>query len=155
VSDTQHLKTHVEDEVRAWLTKEFGQTFRKDFLQVGIKSDGSPAVREFDAISTDGQIVASIKASTWITVGGNQPAAKVHSFYTELYFFDLIGKRAKKLLIFTDAAARNGFAKICDGKKADDVELMPFELSSGIRREADLALAAASREIRIVKPRKR
>ncbi len=134
MSDTQGLKTRVEDEVRAGLMKKFGQAFSKGSLPVGKKDGGGQAVREFDAISADGQIVASIKTSSWTTAGGNVPAAKINSFYAELYFFGLIGRRKRKLLVFTEKQTLAGFMKVCDGKKPADVELVHRPLSPGTQR---------------------
>lgn len=146
MSDTQGLKTRVEDEIRAGLAKEFGQAFSKSKLPVGKKAKGGQAVREFDAVSADGQVVASIKSSSWTTSGGNVPAAKINSFYAELYFFGRIGRRARKLLVFTEREALEGFKKVCDGKKPEDVELIHRPLSSAIQRLVRSIREKASRE---------
>lgn len=146
MSDTQGLKSRVEDEIRAVLEKEFGQVFMKGSLPVGKKADGGQAVREFDAISKDKQVIASIKASSWTTSGGNVPAAKINSFYAELYFFSLIGRRRRKLLVFTEKEAMEGFKKICDGKKPADVELVHRPLSPGSQRLVRSIRVKASRE---------
>lgn len=146
MSDTQGLKMRVEDEIRTGLTKEFGQAFKKVCLSVGRKEGGGKAVREFDAVSADGQIVVSIKSSSWTTSGGNAPAAKINSFYAEFYFFSLIGRRGRKLLVFTEQEALAGFKKVCDGKKPADVELVHRSLSPETQRLVRAIRGKSSRE---------
>src|SRR2546428_707934 len=78
-----------------------GATFTKRVLRIGTRADGLPATHEFDAVSEDGRIVASVKASSGKTSGGNVPSGKLKDAFTELHFLGLAAAQ-RKILVLTD-----------------------------------------------------
>ena len=151
MGNTQKLKTRVEDEVREWLERKFKKSFISKRLAIGTKSKKEAATREFDAVSDDGSIVASIKSNSWTTSGGNIPSAKVNIFYTELYFFGLLKDKPKKLFIFTNKATLEGFKNTSDGKRPKDVELIHVPLAKNTKRVVARVNRKASQEMRLIK----
>ena len=67
MAKTVELKTQVEPFIRKGLEKSYpGHTFTEKALPLRRKKDGNYAVHNFDAVSEDNSIVASIKSfSTW------------------------------------------------------------------------------------------
>ena len=75
-----YLRQVVEEHVREHLAAEFGQTFSARYLAL------TPGGRhEFDAVSADGLIVASIKSASGLTAGGRIPSGKIRDSLAELY----------------------------------------------------------------------
>jgi hypothetical protein len=151
VANTHELKTIAEPKVRAWLMNEYHAEFSPQLLPVGKTTAGEVATREFDAVSTDGKIVASIKCGSWKTASGNYPAGKVHALYEELYFFSLVQGAPRKLLVFTNKDAYTAFKALTDGKRHPDVELVHASLSAADQAHIDEILARSSGEIRTTK----
>ncbi len=82
MANTRYLTTKVEDHVRKVLGERFGTPFRKRVLDptTGGRHD-------FDAVSDDGTIVASIKATSGKTAGGKISNGKYNNAITEIYLF--------------------------------------------------------------------
>src|SRR3990172_11746299 len=97
MANTNYLK-EIESWVRDnWLHKQFpGYQFDKRFLE--LTTGGK---HEFDAVSKDISIVASIKTHSWTTSGGKRPAGKIAQLYQELYFLNLVEAK-KKCLVLTN-----------------------------------------------------
>ncbi|HYT19398.1 MAG TPA: hypothetical protein VEW05_04110 [Candidatus Polarisedimenticolia bacterium] len=73
------VQLEVEDWVRReWLPKEFGQRFTRERL--GLTSGG---VFDFDAVSADEKIVASISTSAARTARGNLAVGKLTKIRSE------------------------------------------------------------------------
>jgi hypothetical protein len=137
--NTRVLTTQVEEHVRNVLSKEFGQNFTK--VRLPLSTGGQ---HEFDAVSRDGTVVASIKSSSGKTASGKHPAGKVDSAIAELYFLSLISAPTK-YLVLTSAAFYDIFVKTLDAKIASGIQVrhvqLPDELQElvdGVHREASL-----------------
>lgn len=62
MSSSYERGNKAEKTAREWLQNEFNIPFSKRNLRVGWKSDGKPAMHNFDLVSEDGQIVAEVKS---------------------------------------------------------------------------------------------
>jgi hypothetical protein len=80
MANTRLLTVQVEEFVRMTLEQQEGQSFSKRVLP--LASGGS---HEFDAVSADGMIVASIKSAGGRTSSGKFPGGKVNAATAELY----------------------------------------------------------------------
>jgi len=139
----------VERFVRKELEKDYpGHTFTEKKLPLRRKRDGTYAVHEFDAVSEDSSIVASIKSHSWLTSGGNVPSGKIGEIYQSLYFLSLVDAKTK-LLILTDRGTYEGFLRVSDGKVAEDIEIKlcppPPELQVVVRKVTQKASQEMSR----------
>jgi hypothetical protein len=84
--------------VRSWLKDRYGVEFGKNALPLR----DCRGKHEFDAVSSNGKIVAEIKTASGRTSGGKHPSGKRASAFEQLYFLSLV-EADNKLLIITDA----------------------------------------------------
>ena len=129
------------------LPKRFKQPFEKKRLPIGTKSNGTPATHEFDAVSGDGKIVVSVKASSGKTTGGKGPSGKIKDSYAEVFFLSRLQKRDKRFLVLTDREYYELFKKDSDGKIPEGVEMMNIEPPEHLAEEVHKARKKASEEV--------
>jgi hypothetical protein len=102
VANTRYLRTVVEDYVRGALHDEYGKDFAPKFLRL------LPGGRhEFDAVSEDGTVVASVKSASGLTSGGRVPSGKLKDCIAELYFLSLVEARERLLVLTTPFLLRD------------------------------------------------
>lgn len=119
MADTRVLKQQAEPFVRESLEAEFGQPFTQQYLAVGQRADGSPAMYEFDAVSADRRIVAGIKSSSGKTSGGRRPSGKIAAAYRELYYLSLADAECR-ILVLTDPEFHQIMTSECDDLVASE-----------------------------------
>lgn len=147
MAKTVELKTKVEPFIRKELEKSYpGHTFTPKALPLRRKRDGTYAVHEFDAVSEDNSIVASIKSHSWLTSGGKSPAGKIGQIYESLYFLSLVDAKTK-LLVFTNRVTYEGFLVKSDGKIAEDVETKLYPLPPELQGLVNKVHQRASKEM--------
>jgi hypothetical protein len=112
----------AEDVARHWLERKFSLPFSKRSLQVGLKSDGKPALHSFDLVSEDGQIVAEVK-SHQLTRSGNVPSGKISDTYSACLMLEKAAARMK-LLVLTDYEFYEMFRRYSDGKIHKEIEII-------------------------------
>jgi hypothetical protein len=144
--------TGAYTEAEAWirtnsLQAKFGQQFEKRFLKVGVRSDGTDATHEFDAVSADGTIVTSIKAHSGKTSGNRNPVGKINSTFTEVLFLGLVKEAKKKYLVLTDPEFHSIFRNKSDGKLPEGVELLHLPLPPEIQARVNEDKKKASLEM--------
>ncbi len=146
MAKTIELK-EVERFIRKELAKDYSRhTFTEKKLPLREKRDGTYAVHNFDAVSEDKTIVASIKSHSWLTSGGNLPSGKIAQIYQSLYFLSLVYAKTK-LLILTDREAHEGFLRVSDGKVAEDIEIKFYPLSPELQLSVKKVHQKASQEM--------
>jgi len=141
MADTTLLKSKVEDFIREKLRSEYGQPFEKQFVDL---TTGGP--HEFDAVSKDGRIVASIKSASGKTAGGKNPSGKIKDSIAELYFLRLV-KADRRILILTNHDFYQIFLKNLQGKIPFDLEVVNIPLPQDIEAEVRHVQARASKEV--------
>ncbi len=92
----------MEPVIRARLEEEFGQPFASQLLALP-----GGAVREFDAVSHDLTVVASIKTSSGLTSGGNIPSGKINGCIADLYYLSLLDAPVRRLVLTTWSSTRS------------------------------------------------
>jgi hypothetical protein len=123
-----------------------GQRFEKRDLRVGTRRDGSAGYHSFDAVSQDGQIVTSIKASSGLTSGGKLPVGKTKDAFTEFHFLSLVSA-PHRFLILTDPEFHRIFSEVSDGKLPHGVEILHIPLPEELQSKVAAARAVASGEV--------
>lgn len=98
MADTSYLRSAVEGYVRDQLAAEFGQPFSARVLQ--LQPGG---YHEFDAVSDDGSVVASVKSASGLTSGGNIPSGRIKDCLAELYYLSLVDAPIRRLVLTTPA----------------------------------------------------
>jgi hypothetical protein len=141
MADTTYLRRVVETYVRDQLGREFGQTFSARFLSL------QPGGRhEFDAVSEDRGVVASIKAASGLTAGGRNPSGKIKDCIAELYYLSLVEAPVRRLVLTTPAFFAI-FAKSTAGAVARGIEVVCVPLPAEMQLEVNKVVLAASREV--------
>lgn len=138
MANTQ-TQIEVEDWVRKyWLPVEFGQQFRRERLRLS-----TGGLFDFDAVSTDNRIVASISTSGGRTSSGKLGAGKLHKLRADMLFLTMV-EADRRLIILTE----QDMYKVCEREKLNrrvpleiDFYLanLPPELDAKLRVARDLA----------------
>lgn len=136
------LGTEVEEHVRAALSDEFGIGFAKRSLP--LKSGGTFS---FDAVSADGRIVVSIKASRAVSRGGNRTTGASKAALADLYFLSLVDAE-RRMLATTDRGFFDRLSHDLRGRLAPGLELKHVPLPPELEQRVQSALDRASNEMR-------
>ncbi len=97
MADTR-VQTTVEDWVRReWMPTAFGQQFRRERL---LLSSGGRF--DFDAVSSDDRIVASISTSRAKTAAGKLAVGKLHKLRSDILFLSMV-HTDRRLMVLTEA----------------------------------------------------
>jgi hypothetical protein len=92
------VQLEVEDWVRTqWMPSAYGQRFRRE--RVRLSSEG---VFDFDAVSEDETIVASISTSSSRTSGGRAGVGKIMKLRADMLFL-LLAKAERRIMVLTEA----------------------------------------------------
>lgn len=141
--NTRLLTTAVADHVQDVLSAKYQVAFRRQLLRLQPGGD-----HEFDAVSTDRRIVASIKTCS-APPNGKHPSTKVVNGIAELYFLSQV-RASKRLLILTSADFHALFLGAMDHKIAGGIEIMHVPLPIDIQSRVAAVQSAASEEIQPV-----
>lgn len=141
MANTFYLRQVVEKYVCEQLEQEFGQPFGSVVLP--LTPGGA---HEFDAVSADRKVVASVKSASGLTATGRNPSGKIKDSIAELYFLTLV-EAEKRQLVLTTPAFFEIFKKAMKGKVSPNVEVRCIPLPGHIQQEVDLIVAAASQEV--------
>ena len=147
MADTTYLKKPVESYVRDRLAAEFGIAFSSQFLTLA-----SGGKHEFDAVSVDHRVVASIKSSSGKTSGGKLPSGKLKNAVAEIYFLSLV-VAPLRLLVLTNPEFHLLLAKHLQGRLAEGITLKLVELPSAMQKRVREIQRRASEEVAGPKPR--
>lgn len=141
MADTTYLKRVVERTVRDALAKEFGTRFQPRVL--ALTTGGT---HEFDAVSEDGRIVASIKAASGKTARGKNPSGKIKDSIAELYFLSLADAPIR-MLVLTSPEFHAIMSRVLAGRLADGLSVKLVPLPQDVQERAEGIYRAASEEV--------
>ncbi len=132
MADTSYLRYTVEPWIRDQLQGTYRQTFTSQVLE--LRTGGR---REFDAVSEDRCVVASVKAHSGATSSGGIPSAKINSALLEIYFLMLV-PADERILVLTNPEFFAIFNRSTKGRVVPEVrvELMPLPLDMQTRVDA-------------------
>jgi hypothetical protein len=141
VADTTFLKGAVERYVRERLATEYGPAFSAEVLP--LVSGGT---HEFDAVSADLRVVASIKSASGKTAGGRVPAGKINASIAELYFLSLV-RAPVRLLVLTNPEFHKILRDKLKGRLAKGLGLKLIELPPEMSAKVRQVRGTASKEV--------
>jgi hypothetical protein len=144
MADTTYLKRVVECFVRDALTREFGTRFESRFLPLS-----TGGTHEFDAVSEDGRIVASIKSASGKTAGGKNPSGKIKDSIAELYFLSL-ATAPIRMLVLTSPEFHAIMSGVLAGRLAAGLSLKLVPLPQDIQERVEHVQKAASQEVSLL-----
>lgn len=142
MANTNEIKTKVHPYVRDWLKQKYGIPFGRNRLPLR-DCDG---FHEFAAVSTDGKIVAEIKAASGKTSGGKHPSGKRASAFEQLYFL-LLAIADTKLLILTNLEFLEIIKEKSAGNLPADIQLVYCPLPPELETVVEAVTQKASNEI--------
>ena len=143
MANTTYLKGEVEAYVRQQLAAEYGIAFSAELLALPMGGH-----HEFDAVSADLSIVASIKSASGKTAGGRIPNGKIKDSIAELYFLSQVPAR-QRLLVLTNPEFFRIFQATMKGKLTHGIIVKHVELSPGLAEKVRLVQERASKEISV------
>lgn len=120
---TRQLGTAVADHVRDVLSAQYQTVFRRQRLR--LQPGG---YHEFDAVSENGRVVASVKTAT---APGRHPASNTTNCLAELYFLSMAPAR-RKILVLTSPEFHETFRIALAGKLPGNVEIMHVPLPQDV-----------------------
>lgn len=142
MADTR-VQLEVEDWIREhWMPENLGQPFYRKRLKL---SGGG--VFDFDAASSDSQVVACISTSAGKTLGGNIPSGKLMKIRSDILFLTMV-QATRRIIILVDQS----MMLLCEKERAGGrvppgIEflhaLIPAELQIRLKR----AQESAGREV--------
>jgi hypothetical protein len=141
MANTQYIKSDIEPWVRSQLQIRFGQPFESRFLPLS-----TGAKHEFDAVSTDGAIVISIKSASGLTSGGNLPQGKFHNAIAEIFFLSL-ATAPTRVLLTTNPSFYKLLEKRIQGLIPHGVTTECLPLPPEMQAKLDIFLGIASKEV--------
>jgi hypothetical protein len=142
MADTR-VQLEVEDWVRReWLSKKYKQKFSRERLRLT-----AGGVFDFDAVSSDNNIVANISTSSGLTSGGKSPAAKLQKLRADMLFL-MMATAKTKLIVLTE---KDMFV-LClkekeSGRVPTEIEFILVELPEELAKSLKEAKKVASNEM--------
>jgi hypothetical protein len=140
----------AEDAAKKWLQNKFNTSFFRRNLQVGSKSNGKPAMHNFDLASEDNQIVAEVK-SHQLTKGGNIPSGKISDTYQACSMLEKVSAK-KKLLILTDCKFYKIFTRCSEGKISKEIEIVLLSNGNEAKKLSDVRTTTMQSALEKTKP---
>lgn len=143
MADTR-TQAQVEDWVRKdWMPSKFGQQFRRERLRLS-----SGGVFDFDAVSADDRIVASISTSGGKTSGGKLGVGKLQKLRADMLFLTMVAAD-KRLIILTERDMYEVCLKENQGGRVPlGIEFHLADLPAELAAKLRAAKEQASREVR-------
>jgi hypothetical protein len=138
MADTR-VQLEVEDWVRReWMPQKFGQQFSRDRVRL---SPGG--VCDFDAVSADRRIVASISTSGAMTAGGKHAVGKMLKIRSDMYFL-LLAEADRRIVVLTEKDMHDRCIKDAQGGRVpSSIEFVraeiPLELEARLRASRSTA----------------
>lgn len=141
MANTRYLTMQVEEHIRSVLAEQFGQPFTKERLT--LEPGGH---HEFDAVSQDRTVIASVKSASGRTSGGRVPAGKVKDCIAELYFLTLV-EAPTRALVLTSRDMYDILTRTLRGRLARGLSLLHFPLPPDMQALASQVHGRASAEM--------
>ncbi|OAI44452.1 hypothetical protein AYO42_04705 [Rhizomicrobium sp. SCGC AG-212-E05] len=139
MADTR-VQLEVEDWVREnWMQTQFSQNFHRKRLKLS-----SGGVFDFDAVSSDGAIAASISTSASTTSGGKHGTGKLMKLRSDMLFLLMAEQPTKRLMILTEVSMYATCLKEIDGGRVPSgieffLAKIPVELESRLVQSREKA----------------
>jgi hypothetical protein len=142
MADTR-TQIEVEDWVRQhWMPAKFGQKFHRERLQLS-----SGGVFDFDAVSSDRKIAASISTSAATTAGGKNAVGKLMKLRADMLFL-LLAQVERRLIVLTEPDMYEQCLKeVQGGRVPPSIEFFHAEIPDELKIRLRKARRIASREV--------
>ncbi|MET9317282.1 hypothetical protein ABZX12_36150 [Kribbella sp. NPDC003505] len=129
------------DWARGDLERQYGVPFAKSTVR--LHTGGT---RSFNAVASDGTVVATVLNSSGATSGGKKPVGKLRYAIAELYYLSLVQSR-HRLLVVTNADFLEYLSNEVAGALIDGIELVHLPLPPLLAGRVAEVTTAASEEM--------
>lgn len=142
MADTR-VQLEVEDWVRRnWMPTHLDQDFYRERLPLT-----SGGVFDFDAVSPDGKIVATISTSGAYTASGRRAVGKVLKIRSDMYFL-LLTAAERRVVVFTEADMFDFWkGEVEAGRVPSSIEFMHASIPEELEARLRDSRSRASREV--------
>lgn len=143
MADTR-VQLEVEDWVRDnWMRNRYGKEFHRSRLRLS-----AGGVFDFDAVSYDKTIVASISTSGGKTRTGKLAVGKLMKLRSDMLFLQMLESPCSKLIVLTDSSMLTVCKKEGDsGRTPPGIDFVLAEIPDELERRLVQARIAASKEV--------
>jgi hypothetical protein len=141
MADTR-IQLEVEDWVRrSWMPSQYGARFSRERLP--LRSGG---VFDFDAVSNDHSIVATISTSGAKTSSGNHAVGKILKLRSDMLFLTMVDAK-RRIIVLTEQDMCDQCGKeFAGGRVPQEIEFVCAEIPSELRARLVEGRAKASGE---------
>lgn len=101
--------SELEVEVRAKLKKKFDTHLSKDYVQIGVKSNGQPKTHQFDIVSPDRKIVGEVKS------GKQYDNVRFAECMLDCFYLTKVKDAEHCIFVLTNRWVYEGFIRDSDG----------------------------------------
>ena len=101
--------SELEAKVRAILEKEFDTQLFKDYIEIGIKSNGQPKTHQFDITSPDRKIVGEVKS------GKQYDNVRFAECMLDCFYLAKVKNAEHRIFVLTNRWVYEGFIRDSDG----------------------------------------
>jgi len=142
MADTR-CQIECEDWVRlTWLPAKYGQPFHRERLRLS-----SGGLFDFDAVSADKLIAATISTSAARTASGKNGVGKMHKLRSDMLFLLLAG-RPRSLMVLTEESMYRQLLKEKEGGRVPNkIEFVYAELPNELAQRLEAARRSSSLEV--------
>jgi len=142
MADTR-IQLEVEDWVRRnWLATHFGTKFSRE--RMPLRSGG---VFDFDAVSDDHSIVATISTSGSRTAGGKHAVGKILKLRSDMLFLTMVEAK-RRVIVLTEPDMYQQCKKESEGGRVPpEIEFVCAEIPEPLRARLVAARSVASDEV--------
>ncbi len=145
MADTR-IQLEVEDWVRRnWMQKQFGTRFSRE--RVRLHPGG---VFDFDAVSDDGSIIATISTSGSRTAGGKNAVGKMLKLNSDMLYLTMAVGTKRRIVVLTEEDMYKKCMEVKHaGRTPGEIELVCAKLPVQLRERLVYARQLASKEISV------
>jgi hypothetical protein len=143
MADTR-VQVEVEDWIREnWMRERFGQEFYRNRIKLS-----SGGVFDFDAVSIDKSIAASISTSSAKTSGGKHAVGKLMKLRSDMLFLLMAEGPSKRYIVLTEESMHATCLKEkVGGRIPHGIEFLLAAIPQELEERLVRARAVASREV--------
>lgn len=142
--------TRVQHEVEDWIRQHWlPQRFKQPFLlKRMLLSCGG--VFEYDGVSADKKIVASISTSSATTSGGKPAAGKLQKIRADMFFMLLTPNVDQKVIVLTEQDMYERCkAEATAGRAPREIQFMYAKIPENLRAKLTESRRKAAREVQV------
>ncbi|MBN4052688.1 hypothetical protein JYU07_00225 [Roseiflexus sp. AH-315-K22] len=140
-----HVQLEVEEWVRRkWLPRHYGVKFARGCVELS-----SGALFDFNAVSSDSEIVASISTSALRSAGGKLGAGKMEKIRSDAYFLVLAEVGTKALVFSEKEMYERWITEQEQGRVPSSIDVLWARIPPGLNKRLVAAREIASKEVRL------